>query len=118
MRCSIYVRDKEAYTCDMEPPEEILRSWRARKDNQIMGLEILSIALGFCTFANDIAARDVIIYSDNTGAEHAVAKGMLSGVPPCTFHVTCITLYPCMQAPRSSLITIAWSTRCGNSLCS
>ena len=84
------VRDKEAYTCDMEPPEDILNSWKARKDNQIMGLEILSIALGFCTYANDIAGRDVIIYSDNTGAEHAVAKG----APVQVLHPLSITISP------------------------
>ena len=40
-----------------------------------MGLEILSIALGVSSFANAIKGRDVIIWSDNTGAEHATAKG-------------------------------------------
>ena len=33
-------------SCDMEPPAEIMSAWRVRKDGQIMGLEILFIALG------------------------------------------------------------------------
>ena len=32
--------------CDLEPPAELLEKWTARRDNQIMGQEILSIALG------------------------------------------------------------------------
>ena len=32
--------------CDMEPPPGLMERWIARKDNQIMGLELLSIALG------------------------------------------------------------------------
>ncbi len=30
----------------MEVPEQLMQSFKSRKDNQIMGLEILSIALG------------------------------------------------------------------------
>lgn len=36
---------------------------------------ILSIALGICSFEQQLRHRDVIIWSDNTGAEHAAAKG-------------------------------------------
>ena len=32
--------------CDMAPPPGLMEKWIARKDNQIMGLELLSIALG------------------------------------------------------------------------
>ena len=86
--------DGRKIDCDMEPPPELFASWQACKDNQIMGLEILSIALGglcdlchtyvrfitlvipgFSTFAEELCGRDVVIWSDNTGAEHAVDKG-------------------------------------------
>lgn len=34
------------FHCDMEPTAQLMSSFRARRDNQIMGLEILSIAVG------------------------------------------------------------------------
>lgn len=36
--------------CDLEPPADLLSAWRERQDGQIMGLEILSIALGAFVF--------------------------------------------------------------------
>ena len=57
------------------PPCDIIQHLRSRSDKQIMGLELLSIALGLSTFSNDLANRTVIIHSDNTGAERATAKG-------------------------------------------
>ena len=39
-------RDNQRKYCDYEPPQELIDSWVRRSDNQIMGLEILSIALG------------------------------------------------------------------------
>ena len=39
-------RDGKSYYCDMEPPGHLLRSFRPRNGDQIMCLEMLSIALG------------------------------------------------------------------------
>ena len=39
-------RDGEKLSCDMAPPQSLMDSWALRRDNQIMGLEIVSIALG------------------------------------------------------------------------
>ena len=49
--------------------QQTLEAFRHRRDNQIMGLELLSISLGLCTFADLIRGRSVVIHSDNTGAE-------------------------------------------------
>ena len=89
-------RDGETLFCDMPVPAQVIDSFRSRKDNQIMGLEILSIALGVCcaqhrslqgsflfcrlvagisTFANRLQDRNVVIWSDNTGAEAATRTG-------------------------------------------
>ncbi|CAK0889687.1 unnamed protein product, partial [Prorocentrum cordatum] len=63
---------------------EAARIFQRRRDNQIQGLELLSIALGMCTFAGiafacDCPRRragcDLHIYSDNTGAESCLRKG-------------------------------------------
>ena len=47
----------------------LLESFRARRDNQIMGLELLAISLGMSTFERFLAGRDVIVHCDNSGAE-------------------------------------------------
>ena len=41
-----YARDGCISFCDMEPPAQLMDSFMVRGDNQIMSLEILSIALG------------------------------------------------------------------------
>ena len=85
-------RDAEALYADMETPKEIMESLLPRKDSQIMGQEIVSIALGenkvatpclqnqsampgLSSFSHKIRGRDVVVYSDNAGAEWAVRRG-------------------------------------------
>ena len=88
-------------TCDMPPPDELLQSWKPRRENQIMGLEIVSIALGarcrvaatgpgncsvhatgVSSFAEELRNRDCVVWSDNSGAEHALRKGVCLLIPP------------------------------------
>jgi len=52
-----------------EPPSCIMDSFRRRRDNQIMGLELLSISLGLSTFEAQLRDRQTVVYSDNTGSE-------------------------------------------------
>ena len=61
--------------CDMEPPSHLMASFRPRRDNQIMGLEMLSIAVGISSFAKLIAGRNIVVWSDNTAAEACTRKG-------------------------------------------
>ena len=63
-----------AYT-DVAPPEPLLRLFKERRDNQIGGLEVLSIALGLATFEPLLSGRCVNIFSDNSGSEWAVRSG-------------------------------------------
>ena len=53
----------------MAPPAEVLAQFRPRMDNQIMGLELLAISLGMCTFEKELQGRAVIIHCDNNGSE-------------------------------------------------
>ena len=53
----------------------MLDEFQQREDAQIMGLEILAIAVGLATFANELRGRRVVVWSDNTGAESASRKG-------------------------------------------
>ena len=80
----------------MEPTHDVLGMFYESGDNQIMSLELLAIALGLLaiytaftilvifaalfkgisTFADEISGQNVVIYSDNTGAEAATRKGV------------------------------------------
>ena len=50
-------------------PPDILGWFRPREDGQIMGLELLAIALGLSTFEPWLTGRKVVVHSDNTGSE-------------------------------------------------
>ena len=47
----------------------VLSRFKSRKDNQIMGMELLAISLGLCTFDWLIQGRTVVVHCDNTGSE-------------------------------------------------
>ena len=53
----------------MEVPPKVVGSFRRRKDSQIMGLELLAIALSLNTFRDLLMHRSVVVHSDNTGSE-------------------------------------------------
>ena len=59
----------------MQPNEKQLSFFKQRGDNQIMSLELLSIALGVGTWAGMLEGRDLVIWSDNSGAEAATRRG-------------------------------------------
>ena len=40
-----------------------------------MGLELLSISLGMCTFEQLLCGRRVVVHSDNSGSEWALRRG-------------------------------------------
>lgn len=61
--------DDSCFVTHYVPPRQLMEKFRHRRDNQIMGLELLSISLGFCTFEHLIRGRNVIVHSDNTGSE-------------------------------------------------
>ena len=49
--------------------------FKKRRDQQIMSLELLALALGLCTFAAQCGTRRVRVFSDNVGAELSLKKG-------------------------------------------
>ena len=60
---------------DWEPPAEVLATFVARKDAQIMGLEILAVVFGLCAFLQQLRGKLVRIWVDNIGGELALSKG-------------------------------------------
>ena len=67
--------DGKTFFCEMPAPPKVLEGFIRRADNQIMGLEMLSIALGLSSFQELLVGRRVVVWSDNTGAEAAAARG-------------------------------------------
>ena len=61
--------DGQCLWTHMEPDAAILSRFRSRADNQILGLELLSISLAFCTFEQQLYGRKIVVHSDNTGSE-------------------------------------------------
>ena len=66
---AVLLVDGECLWTYMRAPQELLAQFKARGDNQIMGLELLAISLGLSTFDTWLKHRDVMIYCDNSGAE-------------------------------------------------
>ena len=76
--------DGEVFFTDCPPPPEVTALWKVRADQQIMGLELLSIALGLSVFMDRLKGRKVIIHSDNTGAECCTRKGSAGAFDHCS----------------------------------
>ena len=110
----------------MEPDKSLMSSFKKRGDNQITSLEILSIALGelsynmsffliehsvfagLSTFAEELQSRDVVIWSDNSGAESATRRGK-----HCECGIINLCSYVCLsgatkQFDQNSLIHAIW----------
>ena len=75
--------DGRVFYTDCEPPSSIVDRWADRADKQIMGLELLSIALALSTFEDKCAKRKVVIHSDNRGAECCLRKGVAKHEDHC-----------------------------------
>ena len=75
-RCAavLFINGECLYT-DGAPSKQVLDEFQKRADAQIMGLEVLAIAVGLATFAEELRGRKVIVWSDNKGAEAACRKG-------------------------------------------
>eukprot|EP00973_Karenia_brevis_P079188 10987376-Karenia_brevis.AAC.1 len=72
---AVLVDEGTIWYTHMAPPEDLVQCFAIRRDKQIMGLELLSIALGLSTFEQKIKHRKVVIHSDNTGSEVALRRG-------------------------------------------
>ena len=64
----LFVGTKKWFT-HMAAPASVIKMFQRRKDNQIMGLELLSITLGLQTFKEQLHGMRVVIHSDNKGSE-------------------------------------------------
>ena len=78
----LWLDGKVLYT-QCAPPAKIAELMDLRSDNQIMGLELLSIALGLSTFETECSNRKVVVHSDNTGPENTTQRGTAKSFDHC-----------------------------------
>ena len=75
-RCAaVTFLDGHYHYTDGKPSDKVMNFFRSRNDAQICGLEMLAIAVGLSTYADELKGRKVIVHSDNVGAEAATTKG-------------------------------------------
>ena len=60
---------------DLATPQQLLDLFGQRDDAQIMGQELLAIALGLCTFLKKLRGRCVRVWTDNKGGECCLRSG-------------------------------------------
>ena len=102
-------RDGKICHCDMEPPAHLMESFKSRKDNQIMGLEILSIALGEPLFLCRLATCALSL-----ALQAYAASPITSQAATLSSGVTTRQLKPRRGVPRRGhSTTFAWSTASG-----
>ena len=89
--------DGGIFYCDDAPSAELLASFFGSGDRHIMSLELASIALGISTFAEEIRGRNVVVWSDNKGAEGAATKGMFRLRLAAAFVFACAVFSRCRR---------------------
>ena len=85
-RCvAVLFLDGHTYFTDGEPGKEHMKCIGKRGDGQILSLELMAIAMGLATFAEELQGRQVWIFEDNAAAEvkSASMQLCLMCVPVC-----------------------------------
>ena len=72
---AVLVTEEGIWYTDLEPSQELWDTLRDRRDKQIMAWEMLAIALGTSTFAEQLKGKLVRVWCDNVGAEKALSAG-------------------------------------------
>ena len=62
------------WTC-MDLLDRDLHLFKPRRDAQIIGLELLAISLGMCSFETWLQGRKIIVHCDNKGSEASIRRG-------------------------------------------
>ena len=60
---AVLLHEEGCFYTHLKPGGELLSMFKPRRDNQIMGLELLSISLGMATFEHLLTGRNVIVHS-------------------------------------------------------
>ena len=72
---AVLFADGEMWYTSWEPCEKLRDALLAWRDQQIMAWELLAVALGVSTFAEQLKGRRVRAWVDNTGGKNALRAG-------------------------------------------
>ena len=72
---AVLALNDEIWHTDMATPGVLLSCLSPRSDNQIMAQEQMAVLLALRTFRKQVAGKMVRVWTDNTGAEHALRNG-------------------------------------------
>ena len=86
------------YACSGEATEEIVSALLPRQ-TQIIALELLAVAGALCSFRNEIAGHDIIVFCDNQSVCAALSKGASKALDlqffATAFHTLCKEFHCC-----------------------
>ena len=72
---AVLVMDGQFSYTDWELDSAMLNVFNHREDAQIMGLAVLAIAVGLCTYGQRMKEMPVRVFCDKARGEHALAAG-------------------------------------------
>ena len=72
---SVLVRDNVVQYSDWQPDEQTMNAFCPRRDQQIMGQELLAVVFGMSTFLDELRGCCVRVWIDNAAGEAALEKG-------------------------------------------
>ena len=72
---AVLIDGDQVWYTDARPPKAAMRMFLERQDEQIMGLELLAVAMALHTFAGMLKGTTVRVWTDNASAWGALAKG-------------------------------------------
>ena len=72
---SVLLADGVVEYTDWEPDSTVMNTFCARRDNQIMGQELLAVLFGLSTFLDKLHGSCVRVWIDNSGGESALLRG-------------------------------------------
>ena len=102
---AVLIIDGACYWTHSSVPSHLMCRFRRREDQQIMGLELLGMALGVSTFANMIQQRKLVIHCDNTGAEASTWHNPV--LPARVARCSCRSQYGKVRRGRSTMHSCA-----------
>ena len=75
---SVLLKDGRVQYSSWQPDEEVMMTFCARNDQQIMGQELLAVLFGMSTFLEQIRGTCVRIWIDNAAGEAVLERGAAS----------------------------------------
>ena len=71
---AVLIQDGKVEFKESDPPADVMETFCKRKDNQIMALELLAVAVGLFTIRHKLRGKRARVWCDNRGGEGALLR--------------------------------------------